>query len=87
LLTLPAGLERNLKLPYNHANEWWLAETLADVLWNNINLNPGFVALDNSFVVEKGLPPSWPFPWDNTKSFYAIKAYHDLHCLVGYGGS
>ena len=53
-----------------------------DDLWESIVDFPGVVALDGDFVKEKHLPPSYPFPWDDSKGVYIVAAYHSLHCLV-----
>ena len=57
-------------------------DELSDKLWSSLPYEAGYVALENSFVEEKGLPQSIPIPWDNSKGFYAINGFHKLHCLV-----
>lgn len=50
-------------------------------LWDDIDFDSGFIALDYEYAEAKGLPKSQPFPWDDTKGIYLINAYHSLHCL------
>lgn len=50
-------------------------------LWDDIDFDSGFIALDYKYAESKGLPKSQPFPWDDTKGIYLINAYHSLHCL------
>jgi hypothetical protein len=57
--------------------------TAAGDLWDAIDFDSGFIALDYDYAAAKKLPKSQPFPWDDTKGIYLINAYHSLHCLVG----
>lgn len=40
------------------------------------------ISLHDDFAKQVGLGPSSRFPWDNERSIYYIKGFHDLHCLV-----
>lgn len=59
-------------------------QTLANKLWDDVGIQVelGYVALDNSMIESKGLPRGMPFPWDHSKSVYYLQGYHQLHCLV-----
>ncbi|PQE06241.1 cytochrome p450 protein [Rutstroemia sp. NJR-2017a BBW] len=60
---------------------WGENETLADELWESINIDPITVALSSEYVEQHGLADSARFPWDNDKRTYILKGFHDLHCL------
>jgi hypothetical protein len=65
-----------------HSDYWGENETLANGMWEAIDTNPIAVALDNEWARQHGLPEAGPFPWDNSKGTYFVKAFHQLHCLV-----
>jgi hypothetical protein len=50
--------------------------------WESFDTGPIVVALDHAYTDSHGLARSVPFPWDDEKGLYHIKAFHDLHCLV-----
>ena len=52
------------------------------MLWDNISVDAGTVALSRSYAAAKGLPEAQTFPWDNEKGLYLLNGYHNLHCLV-----
>ena len=82
-LTNVAGLPTNIPTVYkvqtNYVGE---NETLADELWDNINLDGTVVALSPEYVKEHKLEKSSPFPWDTEREVYFLKVFHSLHCLV-----
>lgn len=55
---------------------------MADQLWEDISIDNGTVALEDSYVETMGLPLSQRFPWDDGKGIYLLNGYHSLHCLV-----
>jgi Mycotoxin biosynthesis protein UstYa len=57
-------------------------ETLADELWDSLNMDSITVAISRDWAKEYGLPPSDPFYWDLDKDLYHIKGIHGMHCLV-----
>ena len=57
-------------------------ETARDEAWDNLNYDPGSVALDYEYAAALGLPEAQPFPWDYSKGLYFLNAYHSIHCLV-----
>ena len=57
-------------------------ETLADELWDALNIDHGVIALPDSYVENVNLPQSQRFPWDRSQGIYLLNAYHNLHCLV-----
>ena len=65
------------KNPYFGENE-----TAADLLWEDINIDNGTVALEDSYVEALGLPTSQRFPWDERKGIYILNGFHSMHCLV-----
>lgn len=60
-------------------------EVVADQLWEDISIDNGTVALDDSYVKTIGLPPSQRFPWDEHKGIYLLNGFHSMHCLVCEG--
>lgn len=62
---------------------WGKNETLADELWDSINIDPITVALSSEYIEQHGLADSAQFPWDDDKRTYILKGFHDQHCLVG----
>ena len=56
--------------------------TEASVLWENLDYDSGVIALPISYAQEKGLPQSQAFPWDQSKAWFLINAYHSIHCLA-----
>ncbi|ORX99417.1 hypothetical protein BCR34DRAFT_576623 [Clohesyomyces aquaticus] len=68
--TLPAGfLDDNM--------------TVSDAYWSSLfPEGDGVVALPQSWVAAKNLPPSIRSPDDQTQSVYIMAAFHQLHCLT-----
>ena len=64
-----------------HSDYWGKNDTLADELWDALDIDPVTIAVDDSWSEEKGLPETERFPWDNEKGLFYIKGLHDLHCL------
>jgi hypothetical protein len=58
--------------------------TYRDILWDPVGEASGTVAVPKTWAAEKGLPPGRKVPWDDSKTLYAINAYHSLHCIVSY---
>lgn len=78
-----AGLAYDTPYRFDYYNDYWsINETLADQLWDSIGTDELVVALDEFYQSAHGLPPSNPFPWDQSKGLYYIKSMHLLHCLV-----
>jgi hypothetical protein len=57
-------------------------KTQVDEFWESLDSSPVIVALDHEYSDSHGLARSVPFPWDETKGVYHIKAFHQVHCLV-----
>jgi hypothetical protein len=69
--------------PKIYMSSWGKNETEADEYWESLDASPVVVALDyNEAAQQYGLGKSAPFPWDNEKGLYYIKAFHHIHCLV-----
>ncbi|MCJ1404638.1 hypothetical protein MMC11_007864 [Xylographa trunciseda] len=49
--------------------------------WEQVDHDPGVIALPDAYVAEKQLPLSQRFEWDDTKGVYLVNGYHNLHCL------
>ena len=81
---MTASLTRSLAVAYVHQTKYWVPgnKTPRQELWDDIEIAPGLVALENEFVESKHLPRAQGFPWDSNKSVYVLQAYHNLHCLV-----
>ncbi|KAJ4293062.1 hypothetical protein N0V90_008344 [Kalmusia sp. IMI 367209] len=68
--------------PKTYESNWGKNETEANRYWDSLDASPVVIALTYKEAAEKyGLGPSAPFPWDNEKGLYYIKAFHHLHCL------
>ena len=68
---------------FQYYNDYWGSnETLSDQLWESIDTSPVMVSLSQEYIEKHDLPPSIPFPWDESRGLYFLKAYHMLHCLV-----
>lgn len=74
------GLTFDSPVPYEQI--WPHNETRDEEMWLNTDASPVVVALTHEYAEEHGLPPSFPFPWDDGKSVYYLKVFHQLHCLV-----
>ncbi|KAL8821736.1 MAG: hypothetical protein Q9223_000260 [Gallowayella weberi] len=57
-------------------------DAVADKLWDEISIDNGTVALDDTYAASMGLPLSQRFPWDKNKGLYLLNGYHSLHCLA-----
>ncbi len=78
-----ANLERNVPVPFAKGTPYTNPnETLADKLWDDINIDVGMVALPEEFVAAHGLPIAQRFPWDRSKGIYLLNGHHNLHCIV-----
>jgi hypothetical protein len=70
---------------YLHASDYSSNnKTLANELWDSINLDALEVVLSPEYVAEHSLDESTPFPWDPERHIYFLKVFHSLHCLVSY---
>ena len=49
--------------------------------WNRFVVN-GFVALPQSWTVNRQWPPAREMPGDTEKGIYVVDGFHQLHCLV-----
>lgn len=72
-------VEYRVRSDYSSSNE-----TLADSLWESIDISPIIVTLSDDYARQHQLETSARFPWDDAKGIYHIKAFHHLHCLVGF---
>lgn len=78
-----AGLEYNKLVTFQAMTDWQSAnETVADALWDSIDISPITIAVSKSWAAEHGLPESNTFYWDEDKALYHIKGIHGMHCLV-----
>jgi hypothetical protein len=76
------GLPTNIPMVYTYRTDYFGDnETLADELWDNLDLTASVVALSPEYVAEHKLEKSSPFPWDTEKDMYFLKVFHSLHCL------
>ncbi|KAH8703976.1 hypothetical protein BGW36DRAFT_313409 [Talaromyces proteolyticus] len=69
-------IEYKLKTEYTSSNM-----TLADQMWESLDVDSVLIAVTPEWAENKGLPDSKPFLWDKTKRVYYIKVFHQLHCL------
>lgn len=77
-----ASLEPTLQVPFEWSTEYADPNmTAAGALWDAIDFDVGFVALDNEWTAAHDLMPAQPFPWDKTKGMYVLNGFHALHCL------
>jgi len=78
-----ANLERNAPVPFAKDTPYTNPnETLANKLWDDINIDVGMVALPEEFVAAHGLPIAQRFPRDRSKGIYLLNGHHNLHCIV-----
>ncbi|RAL08250.1 uncharacterized protein BO97DRAFT_461742 [Aspergillus homomorphus CBS 101889] len=75
-LAFDTPIEYALSTNYTSDNE-----SLADGAWDSLSLDSMVIAPTITWAQEKGLPDSWPFPWDANRRIYFVKVYHQLHCL------
>jgi hypothetical protein len=54
---------------------------IADAAWDNYTIT-GFVALPNSWAMDRGWKTGLQMPGDPQKSMFVIDAFHQIHCLV-----
>ena len=72
-----------MSVPWTTSNPYFGGnETTADQLWENISIDRGVVALEDSYVKKTGLPLAQRFPWDHNKGLYLVNGFHSMHCLV-----
>jgi hypothetical protein len=77
-----ASLEPTLQVPFEWSTEYADTNlTAAGALWDAINFDVGFVALDKDWSAANELMEAQPFPWDETKGLYVLNGFHALHCL------
>lgn len=84
---MPAQLRRNIPTEIlAHSNFDSMNRTIQDAAWNGPEIEPwrNFVALDEDYTVEVGLPHSQRWPWDQSKGTYILTSAHELHCVVGH---
>ena len=53
-----------------------------DILWDQLDVNEGVIALADEYADSVGLPYSQRFPWNQTQGVYLLGAFHQMHCLV-----
>jgi hypothetical protein len=56
--------------------------TISDAVWEAIDTSPNTISLDKDYTRKHNLADSIPFPWDQSKGLYIVKAFHHMHCLV-----
>lgn len=77
-----AHLRRNREEPYVRVTQYSSEnETLQDRLWHDIDIDPGVVALPDTWAAQHGLRTAQRFPWDQNKGIYILHGFHNLHCL------
>ncbi|GAM84733.1 hypothetical protein ANO11243_027340 [Dothideomycetidae sp. 11243] len=79
-----AGLQTNTSVTYvTHTAHDSTSRKKQDDAWAEADLHSwhGVVALDESFIAEKELPPSQPWLWDESKSMYYLAGPHQMLCL------
>lgn len=83
ILCIAAGLEYNKLVTFQAKTDWQSEnETIADALWDGIDISPITIAVSKTWAAEHGLPESNTFYWDKDKALYHIKGIHGMHCLV-----
>lgn len=76
------GLEYNKLVTFQAKTDWQSEnETIADALWDGIDISPITIAVSKTWAAEHGLPESNTFYWDKDKALYHIKGIHGMHCL------
>jgi len=77
-----SGLEYNKVVTYHAWTDWQSEnDTIADALWDSVDISPITIALPKTWAAEYGLPESNTFYWDEDKALYHIKGIHGMHCL------
>lgn len=56
--------------------------SISDLVWEAIDTSPNTISLDKDYTKKHNLGDSIPFPWDQSKGLYIVKAFHHIHCLV-----
>jgi hypothetical protein len=80
---LTAGLGLTTEKAYWQHTEYLSSnKSTSNALWDAIDTSPNTIALDADYIKKHKLDPSIPFPWDQSKGLYLIKAFHHMHCLV-----
>lgn len=81
--TFAAQLTRDVSVPWTRTNSYFGKDDgAADQVWEDMSIDDGTVALEDSYVERVGLPRSQRFPWDHNKGLYLVNGFHSLHCLV-----
>ncbi|KAH8725903.1 hypothetical protein GQ44DRAFT_615038 [Phaeosphaeriaceae sp. PMI808] len=76
------GLDHDKVVPYQVYTDYMHENrNISDALWDKLDSSPIVVALDQKYTESHGLKPSIPFPWDQSKGLYHVKAFHHIHCL------
>lgn len=76
------GLTHDTIVPYEVYTDYMHENrTISDALWSKLDSSPIVVALDQDYTDRHNLDPSIPFPWDQSKGLYHLKAFHHIHCL------
>jgi len=76
------GLPANISVVYQpHTDYTSENATLANEMWENLNVDPTAIALPLEYIKEHNLLKSSPFPWDTERVLYFPRAFHNLHCL------
>lgn len=87
-LTEAVGLEFDTINTMNHNDPYGSSnrnETERAIFWESLDGSSGQVAVDKSWAVQKGLPPTQEFSWDEGKAVYSLRGFHAQHCLVCLG--
>ncbi|KAF2203995.1 hypothetical protein GQ43DRAFT_365551, partial [Delitschia confertaspora ATCC 74209] len=77
-----AGLGLTTKQIYMQSTEYTDSNrTISDAAWEAIDTTPNMISLDKEYSRKHNLADSVPFPWDQSKGLYVVKAFHQIHCL------
>ena len=83
IVGISSGLPYDTPVLFTNKSDYWGENvTLADELWDGLESSAAVVAIRKDLAAQHGLPESETLPWDDERSFYAIKAFHQTHCLV-----
>ncbi|XWW99249.1 hypothetical protein V2A60_007258 [Cordyceps javanica] len=79
-----ANLAQNVPTSRNYSSIYSSPDrSEADAAWKKLQLDieAGWVALEDRHSESIGLPHSVRWPWDDSKGIYILSAAHELHCV------
>ena len=83
LVNTVAGLGLTTKATYWQQTEYSdHNRTISDAAWEALDTSPIMISLDQTYSRQHDLADSIPFPWDQSRGLYHVKAFHHIHCLV-----